>query len=55
MNVTSAVQIPEGNLNWKVLSLLFHTPNGLPAVATFTFADVVGTLKFSTWFLHQLK
>ena len=51
MKLTSAVQTPDGSLNWNVLVLLFHTPKALPAVATFTLVVVVGTLKSS----HQLK
>ena len=52
IKLTSAVHTPAGNLNLNVLSLSFHTPKALPAVATFTFVED-GTLKF--WFLHQLK
>ena len=37
--LTSAVHTPAGNLNLNVLSLSFHTPKALPAVATFTFVE----------------
>ena len=35
MNDISALQVPGGNLNWKILSLLFQKPKAFPAVADF--------------------
>ena len=53
MNDISALQVPGGNLNWNVLSLLFQKPIAFPAVADFIVVDLEGTLKFPC--CHQLK
>ena len=53
MKDISALQVPGGNLNWKVLYFLFQYPNALLAVANFIVVDPEGTLKFLL--CHQLK
>ena len=53
MNDIFALQVPGGNLNWNVLSLLFQKPKAFPAVADFIVVDLEGTLKFPC--CHQLK
>ena len=53
MNDISALQVPGGNLNWNVLSLLFQKLKAFPAVADFIVVDLEVTLKFPC--CHQLK